>query len=393
MFKIGYLSAGPIQNVYPFVLISDYININTKVVYLDVLSHTNFFGDENLTKQAFKHNVYDGYHSITLKQKNKIRKGTNFFDYSSRGVWYHLRDRDCVIIYGHYLFVFWVNLIRLKLNGRKAILTTDATNKAGEIGSNRLKRILKPLFLKFLYNILADGVFVPSTSSYEYLINIGINKNRISITPYVVDERLFADVEKNLLKNFQENLFKGVKPDFIYLFCAKFIDRKAPVQLVASFLTIFKDGMHLIMIGDGPLKNDIENLIENHKAKRSIHLIGIIEYTQLKYYYSIADITVFPSTFEPYGLPVNESLLMGTPIIVSDAVGAAKDLVEPANTGWIFPSGNFDKMTELMEQIYEERDILPFLKQKCIEKMLNWSSKANVEAQLDYFSTKEWIKN
>jgi glycosyltransferase involved in cell wall biosynthesis len=66
--------------------------------------------------------------------------------------------------------------------------------------------------------------------------------------------------------------------------------------------------------------------------------------------YAAADVFVLPSfgPAESWGLAVNEAMCMGRPVIVSDHVGCARDLVLPAETGLIFVAGDVGALQETL---------------------------------------------
>jgi glycosyltransferase involved in cell wall biosynthesis len=64
--------------------------------------------------------------------------------------------------------------------------------------------------------------------------------------------------------------------------------------------------------------------------------LGFRNQTELPAYYDLCDIFVLPSTFETWGLVVNEAMNAAKPVIVSDLVGAGIDLVKTGENGDIF---------------------------------------------------------
>ena len=68
-----------------------------------------------------------------------------------------------------------------------------------------------------------------------------------------------------------------------------------------------------------------------------VRFLGFLNQSQLPSAYCAADLFVLPSLFEPFGLVVNEAMLCGLPVAVSDRVGARFDLVRPDENGYVFP--------------------------------------------------------
>jgi glycosyltransferase involved in cell wall biosynthesis len=81
--------------------------------------------------------------------------------------------------------------------------------------------------------------------------------------------------------------------------------------------------------------------------------LGFLNQSQLASVYCAADLFVLPSLFEPFGLVVNEAMLCGLPVAVSDRVGARFDLVRPDENGYVFRAGDVEALATIL------RDILP----------------------------------
>lgn len=101
--------------------------------------------------------------------------------------------------------------------------------------------------------------------------------------------------------------------------------------------------LQLTLIGFGKLENELKLI-----AKENIHFIGAVDNENLPEYYQRADVFILPSLSETWGVVVEEALNNGTPVMVSDRVGCAKDLVNN-DTGVVFSLNNKDFEEKLME--------------------------------------------
>jgi glycosyltransferase involved in cell wall biosynthesis len=128
-------------------------------------------------------------------------------------------------------------------------------------------------------------------------------------------------------------------------FQALFVGRLVPEKGIDTLLRGWRaaslpEGSALAIVGAGPLTPTGPN----------VNLLGRIERDALPPIYSAADVLVLPSvataTFrEPWGLVSNEAMHQGTPVIASDAVGAAAGgLVVDGRTGMVFPAGDADAL-------------------------------------------------
>jgi glycosyltransferase involved in cell wall biosynthesis len=90
-----------------------------------------------------------------------------------------------------------------------------------------------------------------------------------------------------------------------------------------------------------------------HSFARS--LSGFINQSQLPAVYTSADLMVLPSDYEPFAVVVNEAMRCGCPVVASDHVGAARDLVAPAAPQLIFPCGHPDLVARAQYRRYRGR--------------------------------------
>lgn len=116
-----------------------------------------------------------------------------------------------------------------------------------------------------------------------------------------------------------------------YLYLGRLIECKNVEWMVQQFN---KSGRSLSIVGKGHLEESIKK-----KAKSNVKLLGFIDNEKLPELMSNHDVLVLPSKTEPWGLVVEEAIYFGIPVIVSDKVGSAPEMVEELGTGMVF-SGN-----------------------------------------------------
>jgi len=65
----------------------------------------------------------------------------------------------------------------------------------------------------------------------------------------------------------------------------------------------------------------------------------------------VADVLVLPSDLEPHGDVIKEGMCFGLPAVVSDRVGAAADVVEHGENGYIYPCGDWEALAKRLEEL------------------------------------------
>src|SRR6266404_3368904 len=108
----------------------------------------------------------------------------------------------------------------------------------------------------------------------------------------------------------------------------------------------------------------------------------MVKYSRLPEFYAASDVLVFPSEHEPYGLPVNEAMICGVPVIASDRVGAAQDLIREGETGFTYPCGDVDRLATILREILVADALRQRMGEAARLRMLTWSAKENAEATL-----------
>ena len=125
--------------------------------------------------------------------------------------------------------------------------------------------------------------------------------------------------------------------------------------------------LSLTIIGFGELENNLKAM-----ANTNITFLGAINNSDLHKYYKMADVFVLPSVVEPWGLVVEEALNNGTPVMVSDKVGCADEVINSEN-GVVF-SLNPDNFEEQLakirdvERYNEMRKAISTMDFECIEQ-------------------------
>jgi glycosyltransferase involved in cell wall biosynthesis len=91
---------------------------------------------------------------------------------------------------------------------------------------------------------------------------------------------------------------------------------------------------------------------------------------------------VLPSLFEPFGLVVNEAMLCGLPVAVSDRVGARFDLVRPGENGYVFPAGDVEALAAILRQFLPDPEKKVYMGVAAQQRMETWSPQEYVEGMV-----------
>jgi glycosyltransferase involved in cell wall biosynthesis len=112
---------------------------------------------------------------------------------------------------------------------------------------------------------------------------------------------------------------------------------------------------NLVLLGDGPLRKEIELRIADCGLRNSVLLPGFKQYPDLPAYYAHAGAFIHASTTEQWGLVVNEAMASGLPVLVSNRCGCAAELVQEGVNGFTFDPLNVEQLAQLMLRISDFR--------------------------------------
>ena len=105
-----------------------------------------------------------------------------------------------------------------------------------------------------------------------------------------------------------------------------------------------------VFVGEGNLRSEMEQFIAEHNLMNKVLLTGFVNQSLMPQYYAASDIYVMCSgDWETWGLSTNEALCFDLPVILSDRVGCAYDLID--GNGFMYPSGNVAALAKYIQQM------------------------------------------
>ena len=164
----------------------------------------------------------------------------------------------------------------------------------------------------------------------------------------------------------------------VMLFVAKLIPRKRPLDLIKAYEFLQNEKVYLVFVGDGPERERIENYIKKKKLK-NILLVGFKNQSELPTYYTIADIFVLPSEYDPSPKVINEAMNFSLPIITTNKVGTAYDLIKNGENGFIYPVGDIKKLADCLSRLIKNPELIKKMGRKSLEIVSEWNFDRDVE--------------
>ena len=381
MKKIAVITSHPIQYQSPlFRAISQQPDIDLTV----------YFGCDygsNPTKvhpgfgKAFAWDIplLDGYKHVFLKN-SKANVGVNDWrlDGPELKSYFESNQYDAVILFGWNKVLFWQAIWWAKKYNISLILRAESNLKHIQSWLTKwIKKVLFPILFKQFKAFMSIG-----SHNSELYLHYGVQKTAIHDAPYCVDNDFFAEgASKSAIKARQLRLSLGIpESDTVFLFMAKFVDRKRPLDLInAAVKNRECCNFHVILVGGGELMEVCQSAITTNQLD-NVHLVGFINQTELPTYYAAADVFVLPSHYETWGLVLNEAMACGLPGIVSDTCGATQDMIIEGETGYSYPMGDVQQLAKLMMLMAENSDNCQQMGLRAADHVQNFSVPVVVSA-------------
>ncbi len=230
------------------------------------------------------------------------------------------------------------------------------------------------------------------TRNREFYQHLGVDEHQLFDMPYAVDNVSFqsrcaqARPRRELLRA-ELGLAPG-RP--VILFAGKLIDVKAPQELLAAFALLGQRmrpdaAPYLLFSGDGPLRSTLEAAAQ--PLGDAVHFLGFQNQSELPALYDLCDLFVLPSRFEPWGLVVNEAMNAARPIVVSDRVGAAADLVADGENGLVYSSGDVATLAAALTRLTQSGNLRNEMGAASLARINKWNFAADRNGLLAALAT------
>lgn len=217
------------------------------------------------------------------------------------------------------------------------------------IGQGGWKNKVKQLFYPRLFS-LVEILFPGGTRQQEYFRHYGVSETKIRIAQMTVDITKIIELSTEI-KERRYNIKRsiGLKSDsVVFVFIGRLEEYKGIPLLLEAFARLLLPHVQLMIVGDGNCRELVEQAVASDQR---IRYVGRRDFAGVVEAFTISDVAVVPSSFEPWGLVVNEAMAAGLPVIASDRVGCVDDLVRHGETGLVFPAQSVEELAGVMQTL------------------------------------------
>ena len=188
-----------------------------------------------------------------------------------------------------------------------------------------------------------------------YARELGIPEEAIFHGYDAVDNVYFAEQAARVRDMAEVERARLDLPVRFFLAASRFVAKKNLFRLLDAYAAYRQrtgaGAWHLVLLGDGALRAQIESRIVRLDLIGRVMLPGFKQYEELPAWYGLASAFVHASTTEQWGLVVNEAMASGLPVLVSERCGCVPDLVEDGINGFTFDPYDVEALAGLMQRV------------------------------------------
>jgi glycosyltransferase involved in cell wall biosynthesis len=276
---------------------------------------------------------------------------------------------DVLLCGGYNYLASWLAMRWAGRNRRPFILWVESTEQDFR-SRNWMIEFLKKKFLSG-----CSAFVVPGKSSFHYVKSYGARDEQIFIAPNAVDTEFFAQRAASIRQDAATQRQKLQLPQRFFLFVGRLVSEKGIFDLLDAYGKLaleLRAAVGLVFVGDGTARAELVR-----RARRidsgEVQCTGFVHREQLASYYALAEVFVFPTHSDPWGLVVNEAMACGLPVISSDAAGCAQDLVTDNWNGRIVRSGDVAQLASAMQELGADSALRVQMGNRSRERILKYS--------------------
>ncbi|MGL5080767.1 MAG: glycosyltransferase family 4 protein [Microcoleaceae cyanobacterium] len=352
MNKIAIITSHPIQYYAPwFRYLTQETDLDIKVFYLWD------FGVTQQTDQGFQQSIQwdipllEGYSHEFIPNVSSDPGTHHFWGFQNPTLLSKVKDYkpDAVLLMCYNYASLYHFIWSWKSQKSPLIFRGDSHRLLPRKGA---KEWVRRQLISWIYQRFSAYLYV-GRANYDYYLYHNVAPQNLFFSPHTVDNQRFIVRREEAIK--QAKIWKqqlGIPENHqIILFAGKFESKKRPLDLLQAFLKANLAQVALLFVGSGTLENELKSQAAAHS---NVYFAPFQNQSQMPRTYAIADVFVLPSWggWETWGLAINEAMCSACPVIVSDHVGCAKDLVHPYRNGLVFPAGDVAQLSICLQESF-----------------------------------------
>jgi glycosyltransferase involved in cell wall biosynthesis len=271
-------------------------------------------------------------------------------------------DRDSLYIVGDWAHLPTLSVVLCRLiRGRPVALRVDTPQE--QLPRRQPKKWLRSRFLHWLLPRV-DRIFATSEPAFRVLESMGAKPDQLVDFPFYTS--LTPSVDTNSPEwsprrtAMRANVGCG-DSDLVFVMVGTIFPKKGMdlgVRAFAQFQSTCARRCGMLIAGDGPQRNELEQLICSLGIASSVKILGWQEPEGLEATILASDAMIHAARYDPFPVAVLDAMRLGRPVIGSDVCGSVQARVVHGENGLVFPSGDVDALAACLARVGEQPELL-----------------------------------
>lgn len=285
---------------------------------------------------------------------------------------------DVIFTSGFSIWTVLALLLKFWFHWRVVVLY-DGNSPGIDHRSSKVRYIARRLMAWFI-----DAYAANSQTAKEYLLGfIGAKETQLFSRPYLVPQAT-ALLQKQLPP---DALPAVTRPTFIFV--GDLIARKGVHSLLAACEVLQQRGVEnytVVIVGDGVQRSELEEAARSRCLSDRLVWTGWVEYGSLGSYFRHADVFVFPTLEDIWGMVVLEAMVLGKPVLCSQWAGSC-EMVTDGKNGYVFDPNHPEELADAMQRLIQTPELIATMGQQSEQMVTAYTPQAASQLFIDIVSS------
>jgi glycosyltransferase involved in cell wall biosynthesis/GT2 family glycosyltransferase len=278
----------------------------------------------------------------------------------------HESRPDVVVVSGWSTFAAQSAIAWCRLRGVPYVLHVESHDLERRAAWRRaVKGAVVPRLVQGAASVLTVG-----TAARESLLARGARADRTRTFANTIDVPAWIERADRLDRQQPDD-------DLVVLCVARLVPDKGVGILLHAIAEAGQERLRLVLAGDGPQATDLARLAEELGVRLAVR--GNLSEEELAREYADADVFALLSWHEPWGVVVNEAAASALPLVLSERVGAARDLLHNGENGFLVPAGDVAAAATALRQLADDGELRRRMGARSRELVRGWGYGPSVD--------------
>ncbi len=232
-----------------------------------------------------------------------------------------------------------------------------------------------------VHKLMQTHIHVVAKTAYFHALSLGVLSSKLRFIANGVDTKIFCPVAKS---NYLHSIVNIAPETPLIGYIGRLSPEKGPELFVQVAGEILKKqaNSHFVLVGEGPMREKLENEIDNLGLSNYIHLAGL--QNDMSQVYPSLDLAVSTSYSEGMPLAIIEAMASGIPVVATN-VGGVSDIVEVGCTGLLHSVEDLDGLKNSIVTLMSDqsmREVMGKAARKRVEEKFELKDSVSRTAEL-----------